>query len=151
MFQERGPEFSLVLKRNCSISPSGLLRVYGLIATVTIGIAVVFATLGAWIVLPFAGAEIIALGVAFALNGRHAADYERIELGGSKLVIEVRESESVRRHEFSPARADVRLSGEGRGIRVLLGPPGGDLEVGRHLHEQARLDLAGELNRRLRN
>ncbi len=150
-FRGQGPGFSLVLKRNCSISPSGLLWVFGSIAGVTIGIAAVFAALGAWMVLPFAGIEIAALGIAFALNGRHAADYERIQLGDGRLVVEVCEADSVRRHEFSSALASVRIAGAGRGMRVMLGTPGCSLEVGRHLHEQARRDLAGELDRRLRN
>ena len=150
-FQGQGSGFSLLLKRNCSISPAGLLWVYGLIAAVTLGIAAVFAALGAWVILPFAGIEVVALGIAFALNGRHAADYERIRLDGDSLTVEVCESDSVRRHEFNPARASVMVAGAGRGMRVMLESPGRSLEIGRHLHERARLDLAGELNRRLRN
>jgi uncharacterized membrane protein len=149
--QGQGPGFSLLLKRNCSISPAGLLWVYGLIAAVTLGIAAVFAALGAWVILPFAGVELVALGIAFAVNGRHAADYERIRLGEGSLTVDVCESDSVRRHEFNPARASVTVAGAGRSMRVMLSSPGRSLEIGRHLHERARLDLAGELNRRLRN
>ena len=150
-FQGQGPGFSLLLKRNCSISPAGLVLVFGLIAIVTLGIAAAFAAMGAWMVLPFAGIEIVGLGIAFALNGRYAGDYERIQLGEGCLMVEVCESDSVRRHELNPARASVMVAGEGRSLRVLLGAPGRNLEIGRHLHEQARLALAGELTRRLRN
>lgn len=149
--QGQGSGFSLLLKRNCSISPAGLLWVYGLIAVATLGIAAAFAALGAWMILPFAGIEIVALGVAFALNGRHAGDYERIQLDEDSLKVEVCESDSVRCHEFSKAWASVRVAGEGPGMRVLLGVPGRSLEVGRHLQAQARLELAGELIKRLRN
>ena len=150
-FQGQGSGFSLLLKRNCSISPSGLLWVFGVIAVATMGIAAAFAALGAWMILPFAGIEIVALGIAFALNGRHAGDYERIQLGEGSLRVEVRESDSVRCHEFNPARASVRVAGVGHSMRVLLGVPGHSLEIGRHLQEQGRLELAGELKRRLRN
>jgi uncharacterized membrane protein len=150
-FQGQGSGFSLLLKRNCSISPAGLMAAYGAIAIVTLGIAVGFALLGAWMILPFAGLEIAALGIAFALNGRHAADYERIQLEKGRLLVEVCESERIRRHECDPARASVKVEGEGRKPRVVLETPGGSLEVGRHLDERARLDLAGELKRRLRN
>jgi uncharacterized membrane protein len=149
--QRQGSGFSLLLKRNCSISPSGLLWVFGLIAVVTLGIAAAFAAAGAWMILPFAGIEIVALGIAFALNGRHAGDYERIQLGEDSLRVEVCESDSVRYHEFNKARASVRVAGEGHSMRVLLGVPGRSLEVGRHLQAQARLELAGELKRRLQN
>jgi len=150
-FQGQGSGFSLLLKRNCSISPSGLLVVFGAIATVTIGIATGFALLGAWMVLPFAGLEIVGLGIAFALNGRHAADYERIEFAGGRLWVEVCESDEVRRHEFNPARARVRMAGEGYSMRLMLETPGTCLEIGRHLQEKGRRDLADELKRRLRD
>ena len=150
-FQGQGSGFSLLLKRNCSISPASLMLVFGVIAIVTLGIAAAFAAIGAWLILPFAGIEVVGLGIAFALNGRHAADYERIRLGEGRLMVEVCESDSIRRHEFDPARASVMMAGEGRSMRVLLEAPGRSLEIGRHLHEQARLDLAGELKRRLRN
>jgi len=150
-FHGQGSGFSLLLKRNCSISPAGLMLAFGLIAIVTLGIAAAFAALGAWLVLPFAGLEIAGLGIAFGLNGRHAGDYERIQLGEGRLMVEVCESDSIRRLELNPARASVMVAGEGRSMRVLLGAPGRSLEVGRHLQEQARRDLAGELKRRLRN
>ena len=124
---------------------------YGLIAVVTMAIVTALAGMGAWPVLPFAGVEIVGLGIAFVLNGRHAADYERIELDQGRLMVEVSESDSVRRDEFNPARAGVLIADEGHGVRVLLETPGRRLEIGRHLQDQARLDLAGELNKRLRN
>lgn len=37
-FAGPAPGFRLLLKRNCSISPTGLLRVFALIALVTIGL-----------------------------------------------------------------------------------------------------------------
>lgn len=150
-FRGQGSGFSVLLKRNCSISPSGLLWAYGSIAVVTLGIAAGFAALGAWMILPFAGIEILALGIAFALNGRHAGDYERIEFGDGSLKVEVCESDTVRCHEFNAAWASVRVAGRGDAMRVLLGVPGRSLEVGRHLQARARLDLAGELGKRLRN
>ncbi len=33
---------------------------------------------GAWLVLPFTGIELLAVGVAFVVYARHAVDYERI-------------------------------------------------------------------------
>ena len=150
-FQGQGSGFSLLLKRNCSISPSGLLWAFGWIAVVTMGIAAAFAAVGAWVILPFAGIEIVALGIAFGINARHAGDYERIQLGEGSVKVEVCESDSIRCHEFNAAWASVKVAGEGSSMRVLLGVPGRSLEIGRHLQEQARLDLAGELAKRLRN
>lgn len=149
-FEGKGPGFSLLLKRNCSISPSGLFRVYGLIAFVTIGIAAAFAAMGAWLILPFAGIEIVCLGVAFVLQGRHAGDYERIELGAGGMTVEVCEADEVRRHELgTPMR--VGVIEQAGATKVMLQSRGRRLEIGRHLNERARVALAAELQRRLRN
>jgi uncharacterized membrane protein len=53
--------------------------VFALLAAVTIGIGIVFAAMGAWLVLPFAGLEAIALAIAFFAVARRIADDERTE------------------------------------------------------------------------
>ena len=60
------------LPRSCSISPQGLALVFVLLAATAIGIGVGFAAVGAWLVLPFAGLEALALGVAFFAVARRA-------------------------------------------------------------------------------
>jgi uncharacterized membrane protein len=115
---ESGLDF--VIKRNCSISPRDLLWVLALAVCMSLGIAIGFACIGAWPVLPFAGIEILALAGAFYVNGRHAADYERIALSGGKLVVEASEAGCLQRHEFNPQwlRIDERRSGQD--LRLLL-------------------------------
>src|SRR5215831_10039266 len=95
-----GSDYGLILKRNCSISPRDLLWILASIALVTCGIGVAFASLGAWLVLPFAGIEVLAVAAAFYLNGVHAADHERLVLRDGKLVVEICEAERVARYEF---------------------------------------------------
>jgi uncharacterized membrane protein len=77
-FREEHGGFSLTLKRNCSISPAGLACVFGMLAVVALAIAIAFAALGAWLILPFAGLEVLLLVAAFVQQARHATDYERI-------------------------------------------------------------------------
>ena len=149
-FMGRGPGFSLLVKRNCSISPHGLVRVFALLACAAIGIAAAFALLGAWLILPFAGLEVVALGAAFVLNGRHAPDYERIELSGGRLTVEQAVAERTARFELDARLARVRLEGAAGRERVLLRAPGGEFEIGRHLDAGTRVELAAELTRRLR-
>jgi len=57
--------------RHCSISPAGLLGVFAALAFVTLAIGVGFAIVGAWLILPFAGLEVLILGVAFVAHARH--------------------------------------------------------------------------------
>jgi len=64
--------FSPTLKRNCSISPAGLMCVFAALASVSLAIGIGFALAGAWLVLPFAGLEVVALGVAFVVHARRA-------------------------------------------------------------------------------
>jgi uncharacterized membrane protein len=151
-FMGPAPGFSVLLKRNCSLSPAGLARVFALLSALSIAIGIGFAAFGAWLVLPFAGAEALALGVAFFAYARHAADYERIELASGRLTVEVADAERTARYVLDPraARVWVECVEETAGARVMLRAPGRDLEVGRHLDDEARRELAAELEKRLR-
>lgn len=143
--------FDIVLKRNCSISPAGLLRVFVLLALGSLGIAAGFALAGAWLILPFAGLEVLMLGAAFVINARHAADFERITVAPGRLDVEVGVGGHVARRVLDSSRARVSLErGYGSGAHVILRAPGRELEVGRHLHAKARVEFATELARGLR-
>ncbi len=141
-------EFSLLLKRNCSISPKGMILVFAVLSVATLGIATGFALAGAWLVLPFAGLEVAALVTAFLLTARHAADYERIELAPERLRVEVVEGRRLRRHELKRGALRVRHAPER--ARILVSGSGADeIEIGRHLDAQARVTLADELRKTL--
>jgi uncharacterized membrane protein len=151
-FREGIAGFSLTLKRNCSISPAGLLGVFAVLSLVSSAIGIGFAIAGAWPVLPFVGLEIAALGAAFVLYGRRAGDYERIELARGRLTIEVAEAERLVQYELDARRARVVLErNTGYGARVVVRDAGEEVEVGRHLDALSRIEFAGELSRRLRN
>jgi uncharacterized membrane protein len=135
--------FSRTLKRNCSISPSGLAKVFAALALVVLAIGAGFAAAGAWLILPFAGLEVLLLGVAFTLYARHAADYERLELDAGRLRVEVADGARIARYELNGARVSME---EGR---VMVRDAREQLEVGRHLGAEARAELAAELKKRL--
>jgi uncharacterized membrane protein len=153
-FREERDGFSLTLKRNCSTTPTGLLRVFAALAVVVLAIGAGFAAAGAWLVLPFAGLEVLLLGGAFVLYARRAADYERLQLEGGRLVLERGEAERRERYAMQAHEARLRVEKQaGCGARIWLrsGLRAGEeeLEIGRHLDAQARLELAAELKRRL--
>jgi uncharacterized membrane protein len=151
VFQEQANGSCLLLKRNCSMSPGGMLRLFALLALASLGIATGFAIVGAWLVLPFAGLEVLALGAAFLVNARHATDFERIEVSAGRLTIEVAEADRVTRYVLDPRAAKLRLEkDEGYGARLLLRTPGRDVEIGRHLDAEARVEFAAELTKKLR-
>jgi uncharacterized membrane protein len=146
-FGEEHGGFSLTLKRNCSISPSGLACVFFALAAVVLVIGAGFAIAGAWLILPFAGLEVLLLGGAFMLQARHAADYERIALESGRLSVEVSEGERVERYDMDARGVRVEVEG----TRVTVGDARRRLELGRHLDEQSRMRFGAELKKRLRN
>jgi uncharacterized membrane protein len=137
------PSFSLVLKRNCSMSPKALAGVFAVLALAVLAIGAGFALLGAWLVLPFAGLEVLLLGAAYVAYARHAADYERLEIEPGGLRVEVAQADRVARHRLVNAKVSVEDG------RVVLRDAKEELEVGRYLGAEARAELAAELQKRL--
>ena len=54
------------------MSPAGLATAFAALAALTLAIGAGFAVVGAWLVLPFAGLEVLMLGVAFFVYARRA-------------------------------------------------------------------------------
>ena len=143
----RAAEFLLVAKRNNSLSSSGRFLVFAFIFVVSIGIAAAFAALGAWLILPFAGIEMLVLYLAFRYMDRHAADYERIAIEGDRVSVEHFEAGRTRSQELH--RYWARLAVSPDGSRLVLRSHGRELEIGRYMSNEQRLDLARVLKRRL--
>ncbi len=141
-------EFSLVARRNNSLTSSGRLLVFVFIFVVSVGIAAAFAAFGAWLILPFAGLEMLVLYLAFRYLDRHAADYERIAIDGDKVKVEFFEVGCVQSHEFNRYWAQVVVSRDGS--RLALRSHGRELEFGRYMNDEQRLSVALELKRQLR-
>ena len=146
-----GPDFSVTVRRNCSISPHGALLALAATAAVCFAIGAGFAFAGAWLILPFAGIEIAALAAAFYVYARHAGDYERISMRDGRLRIEIRDAEASAVHEFHPAWARVAMRRAASEPRLYVGSHGREVEIGRHLTAPARGALARELEARLQS
>jgi uncharacterized membrane protein len=145
-FREDTRGFSLTLKRNCSISPAGLACVFAALAALAAAIAIGFALVGAWLILPFAGLEIVALAVAFVMVARHAGDYERIALEAGRLRVEVADGDSLAQHELDAQRVRIHLKDD---QRLLVQAAQQEVEIGRHLEAEKRVELAAALARRI--
>ena len=125
------------------MSPAGLAAAFTILALIVLGIGAGFAAVGAWMVLPFAGLEVLLLGGAFVLYARHAADYEKVELESGRLTVEVVDGGRSVRYEFDGPRVQVEAG------RVVLRGAREELEIGRYLGASARLELAAELEKKL--
>jgi uncharacterized membrane protein len=147
--REDAPGYVYILRRNNSLSSSERLLVFGFILAVSMGIAAGFAMIcGAWPILPFAGIEMLVLYAAFHYVDRHAADYERITIRGNTVSIEVHEGNRIVRQEMNRYWARVVFAFDGS--RVALRSHGREFEIGRHLCQTKRADMARELERELR-
>lgn len=138
-----------LLRRNCSLTPRQMASVFGLLSAVSLGIAGFFWSLGAWMVVPFALLEVLAVGLAFVLYARHAVDRERICLQDDCLVVELESAGRTERAEFR--RAWVRVeprADDGSLIEVFGG--GRSVTVGRFVRADMRPALAREIRMAVR-
>jgi uncharacterized membrane protein len=136
-----------VLRRNCSVSPAQLAAVLGTLSALSLLVAGFFWLQGAVLVLPFAVLELLALGGAFLVHARHAADGERISLLGDRLVVEVESAGRVHRSEFSADWVRVEPRRGHALVEVVEG--GRSVQVGRHIRSDLRPLLAMEIRRAL--
>ncbi len=145
----QGADYSITVKPNCSLSPRQKIWVFLAIAIFPICVSIVFATFGAWLVLPFAGLELLALALGFYLVHCHSEDYENITIADGNLSIERRNRKKTSRVEFQCywARVILRDSPDG-GRHLWLRSHGKEVELGQNMSNDARLILAGQLRRR---
>ena len=142
-------DFALLTRRVNSFNARGCALVFATLAGVSLFIAVVFSAFGAWLILPFAGVETVALYAAYAWLLRHAGDCESLEIRGDVVALAVSEASDTRRHEFNRVWArlvETRSRGE---VKLALRSHGREVEVGRYLDGGGRELLARELKQRL--
>ena len=145
----QGRDIHWFLGRNCSVTPVQLGWLYASLCVVSLGIGTFFWVQGAVLILPFAWLELAAVGLAFMVYARHAADREHIALEGRRLVVELENGGRLERAEFNrdwvrvepgvDDRSLIEVSGQGR--RVI---------VGRYVRPELRPALAKEIRRALR-
>jgi uncharacterized membrane protein len=145
----QGRNIQWFLRRNCSVTPAQLVMVYVALCLVSLVISGFFWLQGATLVVPFAFAELLALGVAFFIVARHSTDGERIVLQDGRLLVELECGGKLERSEFwgswvrvEPGAYDeslIELTGQGKTVRV-----------GRYLRPDLRPALAREIRLALR-
>jgi uncharacterized membrane protein len=119
------------------------------LALFSLAIAFTLVLCGAWLVLPFTGIELLAVGVAFTVYARHAVDYERVRLFPNRLVIEQVSAEQLTQFEFNPRWVRVETGATPRD-RITLVSRGQTVTIGQHLAQYRRAQFAGELRMWLR-
>jgi uncharacterized membrane protein len=142
------PLFDAVLRPHRSLSPRGFRLLMTFFVAVFLTVGLLFASLGAWPVLPFCGLEVLLLWGAFRLNFRSGRRYEALRLTRERLeVAQVAPSGEAARHDFSPPHwlSVVLEETGGGGNRLTLRSHGRSLSIGEFLTPEEREDLAREL------
>ena len=138
-----------LLKRNCSVTPTQLVRLYVSLCVVSLGIASFFWMQGAHLIMPFAWLELLAVGAAFVVYARHARDGEKIVLQGPRLLVELDHGGRTERAEFSREWVRIEPRG-GDGSLIEVSGQGRSVVIGRHLRPELRPALAREIRFALR-
>lgn len=143
--------YSITGRPNCSLSPAASRCVFLIISLITLIIAFGFFLMGAWLVLPFAGAELLVLYLCLHYIWQHACDYERLTIDEDKVVVEKHMPGVDMQVELNSywARVIVDCLPNGYCRRLALRSHGKEIEFGRHLSSEERLDVGRLLESRL--
>lgn len=142
--------YSVMAKPNCALTPRGMLVAFTAVASFSLVVAIGFCLAGAWLVFPFAGLELLVLAAAFYAMHCHSQDYESITITGDDLAIERRNYKNISRVVFHRYWASVQLRNAPYGEqRLWLRSHGKEVEIGRYMDNDARLQLASQLRQRV--
>ena len=91
-------DYSVIARRNDSL---GRWLIFATLCAVSLGLALVFAAFGAWLVMPYSILEMGVLFLAFWLFERHAGDWERLTVQGDRVIVESERGGVSSRQEFN--------------------------------------------------
>ena len=146
-------ETQITVRPNNSLSPLNSMKLMAALAALALVIALGFVHIGAWLVLPFAGLELVAFAFAFYYIRLHAGDFETITILDDVVRIEQHIYNKSIKTEFQRYWARVNLRPLADGVSGLfIGSHGKEVEFGRgYINEQQRVTLAKQLKLILQN
>jgi uncharacterized membrane protein len=150
--------YKIIARHNNSLTPNAAVKLLAALAIIVLIVGVGFAHMGAWLVLPFAGLEILAFAYAFFYIYLHSADFESITIENDSVVIEKRNYKEVTTTVFQKHWAQINLR-EVASVGGVIGKSGlfirshgKEVEFGRNfMNDEQRVKLARELKQKLKN
>ena len=150
--------YTIIARPNNSLSPDDSIKLLAAMASVAFLIAIGFASIGAWLVLPFAGLEILAFAYAFYTIYLHADDFESITIEEDRVVVEKRNYKESTKTVFQRywAQVNVRdvlaIKGSNGKCALFISSHGNEVEFGRNfISDEQRTLLARDLRQKLKN
>ena len=143
-----GDGFRIVLSPNCSISWRELMLFYLLTCVVAFAVGMFFTLQGLWLVLPFSGIEMLALGFGLHLTSRKVYRKEIITLDQDRVRIEKGVRRVDQSWEFKTPW--IRIVDEPQDDRIArrtlaISMNGESVEVGSFLANSEKDELAFQL------
>lgn len=135
----------------CSLTRAQERLVLGSLGALCFGVAIGFAALGFWLILPFAGLEIGLLAWALGALRRRESDYETLTIEGDAVVLEWRKGKRSGRREMNRqwVRVECDCAAPDGNCRLCVISHGSETEVGHYLSDEARRQLAATLRSKL--
>ena len=144
-------ETQCITKPNASASTESVLKLLLSLVVLSGLIAMGFFHIGAWMVLPFAGLELVLVVLAFVVVLRHRGDYEKITFVENHVEIEQSVLGKIKLARFQCYWTRVTLrEGEGGKTSLWIGSHNEEVEFGRDTMDNVqREQVAFHLKRML--
>lgn len=151
-------ENKIIAQKNNSLSTEGRLKLLLVILLLMGVVTVGFVSLGAWVVLPFAGLEFLGFAYALYLIELHMNDYESITIDPENVAVVKCIKNEITETIFKRYWAKVNLRQEENANRLfaksalMIGSHGKEVEFGRALvTNEQRNQLVKELKSKIKN
>ncbi len=151
ILEETGPEehqYDFLIRPNRSMTAKGMSLFVVFVGLAVFLVAMRFALLGAWVILPFAILEVVLFAVAFWWYEKASRYRETIKLSKNNILI-TKESLKFRKSwQFNPYWVQVKLLPNANNwypSQLLIRSQGKQVEIGSCLTNQERQELSEAL------
>ena len=142
-----------IVRRNQSLSWRGNKLFIYFIAVVSLGIGGMFAIKGLWLILPFAGLEVLALAICLFLVCLRCGDQEVITIENERVVVEKGRQKPNEVWQFERAWINLQLVNSplpNHPSKLLIRSKDKETEIGKNLTNDERKSLAKSLVKALK-
>lgn len=143
-----------IVRRNQSLSWRGNKLFIYFMAVISFGIAGMFALQGAWLILPFAGLEILALTIGLYMCNLRCRDQEVVTIEDGLVKVEKGRQKPCEEWQFERAWVSLELVNSplhGHPSKLLIRSMGKETEIGKCLTDDERKSLSDSLAKALHN
>lgn len=137
----------IIVRPNNSLHPEGFVWLFISIVMIAAIVAIGMSLIGAWLVLPFVGLEVLAFATSFYHIYKHYNDYESISIEEDSVIIEKHIYKSTEKISFQRYWVKISLRNTvDSTCGLFIGSHGKEVEFGkRFMNDVQRTKLAKQL------